>query len=320
MRVRFWGTRGSIPVAPSGESVRHKIKQALLQSRGRSFANEMAIEQFIDSELDFPIRHSYGGNTSCVEVLGGSEYMVCDMGSGLRCFGQEVLRQHGPGQPQIYNFFMSHVHWDHIMGFPFFAPAYIPGNVIRIHGCHGIPVLEEAFRRQQSDPCFPVDFTRLGATISFIRLDPDRWHEINGFRIKTKLQPHHGDSYGYRFEKENKVVVYSTDGEHKLQSETETVAMIDFYRDADLVIFDAMYSLADMISVKEDWGHSSNVVGVDLCLRARVKHYCMFHHEPAYDDQTIYNVLQETRRYEEIVREGHTLHISTAYDGLLLHI
>jgi hypothetical protein len=81
-----------------------------------------------------------------------------------------------------------------------------------------------------------------------------------------------------------------------------------------------MYSLSEMISVKEDWGHSSNVVGVDLCLRAGVKHYCMFHHEPAYSDEIIHTVLRETRRYEEIVREGRPLQVSTAYDGLVLNL
>ena len=97
--------------------------------------------------------------------------------------------------------------------------------------------------------------------------------------------------------------------------------MVDFYRGADLVIFDAMYSLSDMITIKQDWGHSSNVVGVDLCVRARVKHYCMFHHEPAYSDETIHTVLQETKRYEEIVREENdALQVSSAYDGLILQV
>jgi ribonuclease BN (tRNA processing enzyme) len=128
MLIRFWGTRGSIPVALPGAGVRSKIKQALLQANGRRFDDEAAIERFIDEELDFPIRHSYGGNSACIDIVGGAEYMVCDMGSGLRSLGQQIMREHGPGKPQVYNFFMSHVHWDHIMGFPFFPPAYIPGK------------------------------------------------------------------------------------------------------------------------------------------------------------------------------------------------
>ena len=320
MRIRFWGTRGSLPVAPDGESIRQKIKHALLQAHGRAFESEAAVERFIDAELDFPARHSYGGNSACVEIIAGANYTVCDMGSGLRCLGQQVMQKHGPSRPQVYNFFMSHVHWDHIMGFPFFPPAYIPGNTIHIHGGHALSVLEEAFRRQQSDPCFPVQWDQLRAAIDFVHLEKDRWYEIAGLRVRLKLQPHHGDSYGYRFEKDGKAVVYSTDGEHKLQSEAETQAMIDFYCDADLVIFDAMYSLNDMITIKEDWGHSSNVVGVDLCLRARVKHFCMFHHEPAYSDQMIHTVLEETRRYAEIVHEKGSLEVSTAYDGLILDV
>jgi ribonuclease BN (tRNA processing enzyme) len=165
-----------------------------------------------------------------------------------------------------------------------------------------------------------VQWDQLRATIQFVHVEPGLWHEIDGFRVKAKLQPHHGDSYGYRFETGGKAVVYSTDGEHKLQSETETEAMIDFYGGADLVIFDAMYSLSDMITIREDWGHSSNVIGVDLCVRARVKHYCMFHHEPAYSDETIHTVLRETKRYEEIVREKEPLQVSTAYDGLVLQV
>jgi phosphoribosyl 1,2-cyclic phosphodiesterase len=318
MRVRFWGTRGSLPVALDGARVRRKIVRALLQSNGRRFETEAAIERFIEEELDFPTRHGYGGNTACVEIMGGHDYMICDMGSGLRCLGQQLMTECGPDRPQVYNFFMSHLHWDHIMGFPFFPPAYLPGNTIRIHGCHA--TMEEAFRRQQSDPCFPVHWDHLGAKITVIQLQAGQTYDINGFRVTAKRQPHHGDSYGYRFEKDGKVVVYSTDAEHNLESEAETQAMIDFYRNANLVIFDAMYSMADMVTIKEDWGHSSNTIGVDLCSRARAKHLCLFHHEPVYDDETLHIVLQETIRYEEIVREGSALMVSTAYDGFVISV
>src|SRR5262249_15090032 len=144
MQAHFWGTRGSLPVALDGAAIREKIKHAVLKANGRRFDDD-AVERFIDSELEFPVRATYGGNSSCMEIVGGDRYTVCDMGSGLRCFGQQIMRKHGPSQPQAYNFFMSHVHWDHIMGFPFFAPAYIPGNTIRIHGGHDVALLEEAF-------------------------------------------------------------------------------------------------------------------------------------------------------------------------------
>ncbi len=320
MQARFWGTRGSLPVGPDGAEIRQKIRQALIKANGRRFDGAAAVEQFIDSELEFPLRHSYGGNSSCMEIIGGDHYTVCDMGSGLRCLGQQAMRKRDAGQAKIYNFFMSHLHWDHIMGFPFFPPAYVPGNTIRIHGGHSAAMLEEAFRRQHSAPCFPVQWDHLGASIGFVHLDTERWYDIDGLRVKVKLQPHPGDSYGYRFEKNGKALVYSTDAEHKLQSEPETEGMVEFYRNADLVVFDAMYSLNEMINSKADWGHSSNVVGVDLCLRAGVKHYCMFHHDPTHGDETIHAVLGETRRYAEIVGDGRALQVSAAYDGLVLDV
>ena len=320
MQVHFWGTRGSIPVAADGRIIREKIKRALLLAQGHRFESEQQIDRFIDETIEFPTQYGYGGDSSCIQILGGDEYMLCDMGSGLRRFGQHIMMKHGPQTPKVYHFFMSHVHWDHIMGFPFFPPAYIPGNTIHILGGHRIEVMEDALRRQQSSPCFPVYWDQLGADIHFTRLEEKPWHEINGFRIKLKKQAHHGASFGYRFEKAGKALVYSTDAEHKQENEKDTAGILDFFQHADVVIFDAMYSLADMITIKEDWGHSSNIVGVDLCLRAKVKHYCMFHHEPSYGDETLFRILQETRRYAEIVREDHPLTISTAYDNMIIDV
>lgn len=320
MKVRFWGTRGSLPVSGGDRQIRNRIRETLRTASGHTFANDQEIDTFIDEQLPFPVRRGYGGNTSCVEVIGDDgRSVICDMGSGLRELGQSILAERGPGTPGEYDFVMSHVHWDHIMGFPFFTPAYIPGNRIRVHGCHD--VLETALRRQQSEPCFPVDFDQLGSQISFHQLQPGQPYEIGGLGIQAIRQPHHGDSYGYRFESNGKTVVYSTDAEHRLENKDEIEAFVDFFRGADLVIFDAMYSLADMISVREDWGHSSNLIGVDLCHRAGVRHYCMFHHEPAYDDATIHRVLRETIRYEEISRDdGPPLQVSSAYDGLTIDL
>src|SRR2546428_14101061 len=100
------------------------------------------------------------------------------------------------------------------MGSLFFPPAYIPGNTIRIHGCHPLTVLQEAFHRQQSDPCFPLAWESLGAHVQLVHLEPGRWSEANGFRVTANVQPHHADSYGDRFEKDGNVIVYSTDAGH----------------------------------------------------------------------------------------------------------
>jgi phosphoribosyl 1,2-cyclic phosphodiesterase len=313
-RIRFWGTRGSLPVALTAPQVREKLLAALRGASGRVFATDAAIDAYLDS-LRFPIAGTYGGNTSCVEIeTGGPEYVVCDLGSGARPFGQAAVARHGAASPQTYHVFISHMHWDHIMGLPFFAPAYIPGNRIRIYGSH--PGLESALRRQQDQPSFPVDFSIFRASIEFVHLEPGIRHAVAGMAVTTKLQRHGGDSYGYRFEANGRTVVYSTDSEHKLTNPEETQAFVAFFRAADVVIFDAMYSLADAISVKADWGHSSNVVGVELCQMAGARQLCLFHHEPASDDEAIEGALVEARRLEEITRSGAPLRVTAAYDGM----
>lgn len=317
--MRFWGTRGSIPVALTAAQLRDKLIAALTAASAQRLDSAAKITHFIDHDLGFAVAGTYGGHTSCVQIESGSaEHVICDLGTGVRPFGQSMLARFGAATPQTYHVFMSHVHWDHIMGFPFFTPAYIPGNRIVIHGCHA--GLEQAFRRQQDVPSFPVDFSQLAASIEFNRLEPGRRYEIAGLQVTAKLQRHSGDSYGYRFEQQGKAVVYSTDSEHVLDNHAESDSFVEFFRGADMVVFDAMYALADAISVKADWGHSSNIVGVELCQRAGVKCFCMFHHEPAYDDATIATVLAETQRFEEITRTGEPLEVIAAYDGLELTV
>ena len=319
MRVRFWGTRGSLPVALTGALVARKIGYALLAAEGRKFANLEQAQAFVTT-LPFDVAQTYGGHTSCVELeltppsTHAHHYVLCDLGSGARPFGNTVLARHGSQTPNVFHVFMSHLHWDHIMGFPLFTPAYIPGNRIRIYGCH--TELEAAFRRQHGAPSFPVEFDQLGATIEFIPLTPAQPHAIAGMQVTPLRQLHAGDSYGYRFEYQDRTVVYSTDSEHKLDEFEASERFVHFFRDADLVIFDAMYSFADAISVKEDWGHSSNVIGVELCQMAGARHLALFHHEPIFDDTRIASVEAETRRFEEITRDGRPLKVTTAYDGL----
>jgi phosphoribosyl 1,2-cyclic phosphodiesterase/anti-sigma regulatory factor (Ser/Thr protein kinase) len=304
-----------LPAPLDAAGVREKVRMALTLARERRFESDAAIDAFIGEELPFLVRGTYGGNTSCVQIdVGSSEYFLCDAGSGLRVFGNRMLATHGAGQPQTYNILLSHLHWDHINGFPFFTPAYIPGNTVRVIGCHA--GLREALQRQHGAPSFPVDFTALGAKLEFIQLEPGREYEFGGLRLRGLRQQHGGDSYGYRITHAGKVVVYATDAEHRFKSNAEREPFIDLYRDADLVIFDAMYSLGDSVSVKEEWGHSSNITGVDLAHAAGAKHLVLYHHEPAYDDALIAQVLDETRRYEQIVREGDDLQVTSAYDGL----
>jgi phosphoribosyl 1,2-cyclic phosphodiesterase len=319
LHVRFWGTRGSLPAPLREQAVRGKIRDALLAARGRTLDTPDAIDAFIDHALPFSVRGTFGGNTSCVEIItGGDEYVLCDLGTGVREFGTRLLREHGPARKHSFNVFLSHPHWDHIMGFPFFAPAYIPGNLIRVYGCHSS--LSEVLHTQQSAPFFPVDFRSLAATIEFVTLEPGRTYEVAGLSVTSIKQFHSGDSYGYRFSRGGKSIVYSTDCEHKYSLLDESYPFVEFYRNADLLIFDAMYSLGDTVSVKEDWGHSSNVVAVELAQAAQAKRLALFHHEPVLDDRMIEVVLADTVRFEWISRRDGKVEVISAYDGLELAV
>ena len=320
MLVRFWGTRGSLPVAPTAATIRHKLAQALVSAGSLQFYNIAEAELFVEKELSFAAGATYGGATSCVELetINGS-YFVCDMGSGLRSFGIDSLRRNAAGHSKTYNFFQSHLHWDHIMGFPFFAPAFDPTATIRIHSGH--PDAEAALRRQQEEISFPVPFNWLRADIQFVQLTPGETYEVDGVQVETILQNHSHDSYGYRFtDADGKTAIYSTDSEHKLENMAEEAAFITFFREADLVICDTMYSLADSVSMKEDWGHSSNLVAVDLCHSAEAKRLALFHHEPTYQDEDIQRMHDESIRYEELTRNGPPLDVICSYDGLEVRI
>ncbi len=320
MLVRFWGTRGSLPVALTGDTVKRKIANALVAADGHRFADAGEAATFVETELSFAAGATYGGATPCVEIeAGDGSYFICDMGSGLRGFGLDSMRRNASGHKKTYNFFLSHLHWDHIMGFPFFVPAFDPDATIRIHAAH--PDAEQALRRQQEEISFPVPFEWLRADIQFVELNTGCPHKVDGVQVETKLQHHSHGSYGYRFtDGDGRVAIYSTDSEHKLEKMAAEAAFIHFFREADLVICDTMYSLADTISMKEDWGHSSNLVAIDLCHEARAKTLALFHHEPTYDDEAIQRMHEESIRYEELTREGPPLEVICAYDGLEVRV
>jgi len=154
MYVHFWGTRGSLPVSMTAEAVRGKIRLALLESRKHKIETDRDVEAFLET-LPFFVRGTYGGNTSCVEIGGGKETVLCDAGTGLRDFGNAFLKSgRGSGTNNaVFHLFITHVHWDHIQGFPFFVPAYMPGNQVVIYGVHRD--LKRSITHQQDPPFFP---------------------------------------------------------------------------------------------------------------------------------------------------------------------
>lgn len=316
MKLRCWGTRGSIPVSLTAPDVRAKIVLALEGAQGVNLASPGAVAAYVD-QLGFDVAGTFGGHSSCLQIVtGGREHIILDLGTGVRPLGQHMLAKHGSAAGQTYHVFLSHLHWDHIMGLPFFTPVYMPGNRIVIHSCH--PHVEFALRRQQAEPSFPVRFDQFSASFEFDVLSPGQVIDVDGTRVVAHAQRHAGDSYGWRFERAGKSLVYSTDSEHRLEDEAEWAGFVAFFDRADVVVFDAMYSLADAISVKADWGHSSNIVGVELCQEAKVRKLVMFHHEPAYSDTQIARILDETKRFEKITRGEHAVEVLSAWDGLEL--
>lgn len=321
MQVYMWGTRGSLPASITAERVRTRIETAIAVVRRRPPAEEDSIAGYLEQTLPFAVRGTYGGNTSCMELRGGTDFVVCDAGSGLRDFGAYVVGLLRAGQakaPLTFHLFVSHLHWDHIHGFPFFVPAYIPGTRLHIYGCH--PGIEAAFTRQQEPPFFPVPLGAMQASIDFRSLEVGREYDLAGFTVQAIKQHHPGDSYGYAFAAGGRRVVYSTDSEHKEGADQPDSPFVAFIRHADLLVFDAQYSLLDAIGAKENWGHSSNLVAVELAVRAGVRRLCLFHSEHTCDDDSLDRFLDDTRRYHRLHAPDCPLTIDLAYDGLTIDV
>jgi len=314
MELKFWGTRGSIPAPLTIEDISGKILGAISLANGIVFKSDDEIRNFIDTQLPFSIKGYYGTNTSCVEILDSPDNIVIlDSGSGIRNLGQDLMMRYSHGKMPAIHIFLSHLHWDHIQGFPFFLPAYMKDTEINIYGYHDS--IENAFRTQQQEPFFPVQLNDLKANIIFHKLDINKPVSIADYKINGIEQNHPGISYGYGFEKDGIKIVYSTDSEHKADMSSDEYPFIEFFKNADALVFDAQYIFLDSVSDKEDWGHSSNVVGVDLSIRANVRNLFLFHTEPTDSDSMLEDTLNKTRHYAGSVSDKLNIHL--AYDGLV---
>lgn len=318
MEIRFWGTRGSLPASINADNIRKKIKAALEVAVDKGLGNGDNIESFIDKDLPFRIKGTYGTNTPCIEIRDGDDFILCDAGSGLRDFGNHILRKYGSDAPKDFHIFISHLHCDHIQGLSFFIPALIAGNRITIYGCH--ENIREGFSTHNSSPFFPIDFKDFRAKINFVLLKPGKTYDIQGFKVEAKEQNHPGISYGYRFERIGKIVVYSTDSEHKSENDDDSAPFVNFFRNADLLIFDAQYTFAEACTVKEDWGHSNNVIGVELAQKAGVRYLCLFHQDPNSTDEKLDKLLEDTERLSALLEEETPLRVSIAWDGMIIRV
>jgi phosphoribosyl 1,2-cyclic phosphodiesterase len=309
MKAVFWGTRGSLPAA----AVTLNLRQKIIDSIAAELNGQLPDGDRPGNGPGIAGWGFYGTNTSCVEIAGGDEYVICDAGSGIQDLSRRIMT-HSSGQGLTFNIFLSHLHWDHIQGFPFFMPRYIAGNTVRIYGGHSDIEAAFAYQQEWSNISLPDR-----ADVTFETLEPGRTYDIAGFSVRMILQNHPGDSYGYRFERSGKAIVYSTDCEHRAD-EPDDYLFLDFFRNADLVIIDAQYRFDDAFGPKENWGHSSNTVVAELGARAGAKRLCMFHNEPTINDADLDRFLNDTRRYLEIYDPDSPMKIDLAYDGLEIDI
>lgn len=260
-----------------------------------------------------------GGNTSCVEVRLGSQILILDAGSGLYRLGREL-----PHRIQA-TILLSHFHWDHIQGFPFFRPAYDPGTRLTVYGPGSDAAeIEAALRRQMDAPHFPVPLGALDADIRFAALRSGDELQIGAARVMVRRLNHPQECIGYRISCGATSIAYVTDTEHPADGAVDPNVM-DLARDATVLIYDAQYTDAEYHGAcgrpRKGWGHSTVSAACRVARAARVKRLVLFHHDPSHDDEFIGRVVdQATRLFPHVVAacEGMQLELQPEAEQLCL--
>lgn len=257
MKIKFWGVRGSTPTPERRNS-------------------------------------RYGGNTACVEIrLANGTLIIFDCGSGLRALGKNLLREFGERPLRGY-VFLTHFHWDHIQGIPFFLPLYKKGNVFLFHSVlRKGRELQGAVEGQMVNPYFPVDMSVMGAVRHFYDLD-EHPVNLNGAIISSAPLNHPQECVGYRIEADGGVFVFATDTEPGSALHDRTVR--DLARGADVFVYDAQYTPEQLFGEKKGWGHSSWVEGTRIANEVGVKHLLLFHHDPDHDDFFVDGLVEKARQ------------------------
>lgn len=279
--VTFWGVRGSIPTPG-------------------------------------PLTARYGGNTPCVSISdGGGRLVILDAGSGIRTLGDHIMHQRRTGALEV-DLLLSHTHWDHIQGFPFFKPLSDARTVVRIHGARQEESSLGAILERQMDPSvFPVPLTALAARIEVNEIGPGAFH-LPGFRAEAIRLRHPGTTLGFILEPAagGRRFAYLTDNElgetapYPLPP-TWRADLIQRLRGVDTLIHDAMYADA-FVEARSGWGHSTPAQSVELARNAGVRRVILFHHEPENDDAAVDALLQSARRD---AAEHGSLIVDAAHEG-----
>ena len=265
-----------------------------------------------------PSTMQVGGNTSCVEVRAGKAILIFDGGTGLRLLGKKLL----PEMPITAHMFFSHVHWDHIQGFPFLEPAFVAGNVFHLYGGNNVSrTLEETLAGQMDHPNFPVHLTAMGAKMVFRDLGEGESVDIEdgvggAARVTTASGNHPQGVFAFRVEHGGRAMVYATDTEHCEGRIDEK--LVHLARGAEVLVYDAQYTPEEYSGTagtggpKKGWGHSTFEEGARIARTAGVRRLVLFHHDPIQSDAAVREKEKRARAvFDDVTaaREGMTIEL-----------
>ncbi len=294
-KLTFWGVRGSLPSSPSPQQWFAEARGLLNEFVSAGFHRQDQIDSFL-ANVPLPRVGGFGTATTCVGVQSSDgNSLVIDAGSGIRRLSDKlVMGPCGKGKGVVH-LLMTHFHWDHILGLPFFAPIFIPGNQIHIysveHESEGL--LRGLFKK----PYFPVSWEMLGSKIHFHRLEPRKQVQINGFNVTPYQLDHPDPCWGYRIENEGKIYAHCVDTEGTRVTAKDLGLDLPFYQGGvDLMYFDAQYSLPELAE-KSNWGHSASQIGLDIAIREKIKNVLFAHHDPGAGYQQIFDIQKQTQDY-----------------------
>ena len=259
----------------------------------------------------------YGGNTSCLVIeIEGDEPLIVDLGTGLRALGDVLHRGvRAIGTPLHATALLTHLHFDHILGLPFFGPLHDPGARLTVHGpAQGKGSLKDALHAAVQPPVFPIHMEQFrGELITVDTRDED--FSIGSAKIMARTIPHSGVTLGYRIEAEGRTMAYLSDHQAPLDRRSIPDAVLELCQGADLLVHDGQYT-DDEFAAKSDWGHSTAAFAVHVAAEAQVKRLLLSHHDPSHNDRDIDRVLTLARRLPEAkgVEEVSAAHESQSID------
>jgi phosphoribosyl 1,2-cyclic phosphodiesterase len=258
----------------------------------------------VDDFLEQTERHRYqgfGGHTACVEITTNTSQLVIDGGSGLRRLGEKMmLGLAGLGRGQMH-ILMTHFHWDHIIGLPFFIPLFVPGNDIHFYAVQ--EDLEDRIRSVFRKPNFPVPYEALPSKIHYHQIAARQPKKIGDISVTPYELDHPDPCWGLRIESGGRVLSYAVDTECYRLSRVEMGEDVKLYENAHVLIFDAQYSFLEAAE-KVNWGHASAPVGLDLALREGIERVYFVHHDPAASDEKIMKSVTQTEEYFQKLAEN----------------